>query len=192
MKNDYRDYLAHSLFGHKYIRKVKTPSGEWRYIYPEDIKRDVSYKLRNLVSKITGKNKTFEKEKIYESESRPGQKFKDNIAATRYEKIQRESRAKGAAAKKKKVIQKKFNDMDIASSKKVARSKIHNQKAIKAPDGKSYWYVKEKKENVIPGTPGWKIVKDDNKSITQKHKKKQVLSSYVDSFKKRRKNRHRG
>ena len=190
MKNDYRDYIAHGLFGHKYIKKVKTPSGEWKYIYPEDVKRDVSYKLRNLKSKLTGINKTFEKKVVSDDEK--GTNLKKNIAATRYEKIQREARAKGAAAQKKKDLQKKFNDMDTASSKKVARSKIHNQKAIKAPDGKSYWYVKEKKENVIPGTPGWRVVKDENKSVTQNYKKKKTLQSYVESVKNKRKNRHRG
>lgn len=172
MKNDYRDYIEHSLFGHKYIKRVKTPSGEWRYVYPEDIKRDISYKLRNLKSKITGKNKTFEKKVASDDEK--GSKLKKNIASVKYEKIQREARAKGAAAQKKKDTLKKFNDMDVASSKKVSRSKIHNQKAIKAPDEKSYWFVKEKKENIIPGTPGWRVTKDPNKPKTKKKKTKKV------------------
>lgn len=189
MKNDFRDYILHSGT-HKYIRKERGRNGEWHYIYPEDVKRDISYKLRNLKSKITGTNKTFEKKVVSDDEK--GSNLKKNIASVRYEKIQREARAKGAAAKKKKDLQKKFNDMDVASSKKVARSKIHNQKAIKAPDGKSYWYVKEKKENIINGTPGWRVVKDENKSVTQNYKKKKTLQSYVESVKNKRKNRHRG
>lgn len=176
MKNDYRDYISHSDTSHRYIRKVKTKSGEWRYIYPEDIKRDISYKLRNLKSKITGKNDTFEKKVASDDEK--GSKLKKNIASVRYEKIQREARAKGAAAQKKKDTLKKFNDMDVASSKKVARSKIHNQKAIKAPDEKSYWFVKEKKENIIPGTPGWRVTKDPNKPKKKKTKKVNNSSTY--------------
>ena len=88
MKNDFRDfydeeYIMHKAYENsteeelmhgewssnirKYIDKVRTRTGKWKYIYPEDlkkkaenVKRDVSYKARNLVSKVTGKNKTFE------------------------------------------------------------------------------------------------------------------------------------
>ena len=86
MKNDFRefydeDYIRHSMseeeyIAHgewannirKYIDKVRTRSGKWKYIYPEDLKkkaanlkRDVSYAARNLKSKITRTNKTFNK-----------------------------------------------------------------------------------------------------------------------------------
>ena len=87
MKNDFREfydenYILHSAMSNlseeelmhgewlnkfrRYVDKVKTASGKWRYIYPEDlkkagekIKRDVSYAARNLRSKVTGQNKTF-------------------------------------------------------------------------------------------------------------------------------------
>ena len=83
MKNDFRefydeDYIMHSMteeelmhgeWANKFTRfvdKVRTKSGKWRYIYPEDLKkaannlkRDVSYAARNVKSKITGKNERF-------------------------------------------------------------------------------------------------------------------------------------
>ena len=88
MKNDFREfydenYIMHTAMSNateeelmhgewtsnlrKYVDKVRTRTGKWKYIYPEDlkkkaenVKRDVSYKARNLASKVTGKNKTFE------------------------------------------------------------------------------------------------------------------------------------
>ena len=102
MKNDYRDYISHSLFGHKFIRKEKTASGNWRYIYPEDevkkeklnkVKRNISYALRNLKSKITGKNKTFTNNTSYKTVD-GGRRMKDNINNYNYEKLQRDTRAK--------------------------------------------------------------------------------------------------
>ena len=80
MKNDFREfydknYIAHNMTNEtdelthadwasnlrKYVDKVRTKSGKWKYIYPEDLKRDISYSVRNAVSKVTGKNKTFKK-----------------------------------------------------------------------------------------------------------------------------------
>ena len=88
MKNDFRDfydeeYIMHKAYENsteeelmhsewasnlrKYVDKVRTRTGKWKYIYPEDlkkkaenVKRDVSYAARNLRSKVTGQNKTFE------------------------------------------------------------------------------------------------------------------------------------
>lgn len=88
MKNDFREfydenYIMHTAMSNateedlmhgewtsnlrKYVDKVRTRTGKWKYIYPEDlkkkaenVKRDVSYAARNLKSKVTGKNKTFE------------------------------------------------------------------------------------------------------------------------------------
>ena len=50
MNNDYRDYISHGLFNHKYVRKEKNQKGEWRYIYPEDIKTKT--KLGKSIKKL--------------------------------------------------------------------------------------------------------------------------------------------
>jgi hypothetical protein len=75
------DELMHGEWLNKfrrYVDKVKTASGKWRYIYPEDlkkkaenVKRDVSYKARNIASKVTGKNKTFNEKTSYDSHPYP-------------------------------------------------------------------------------------------------------------------------
>ena len=108
MKNDFReyydeDYIMHGEWNNRFTRfvdKVKTKSGNWRYIYPEDIrkeklkkvKRDVSYALRNIGSKVTGKNKTFVNNTTLKTIDN-GRRLKGNINDYNYEKIQRATRA---------------------------------------------------------------------------------------------------
>lgn len=105
MKNDFRDYnyLAHSLWRkHKYIRKEGN-----RYIYPDEVvsaankfkdttkkvKRDVSYALRNLKSRVSGgSNTTHLKNTSYKTVS-GDRRMKDNIANYRLEQLQRATRA---------------------------------------------------------------------------------------------------
>lgn len=105
MKNDFRDfydedYIMHKAYENsteeelmhgewlnkfrKYIDKIRTRSGKWRYIYPEDvkdklteaknnlsdkvkaIKRDTSYAARNLRSRLNGgENKRFKSSNPY-------------------------------------------------------------------------------------------------------------------------------
>lgn len=102
MKNDFRefydeDYILHNMvdeeylehangWGHKFIDKIRTKFGKWRYVYPEDVNtvyqqeqhkssaglvkaakkkafqtkvNQAKYDLGAAVSKITGKNKKF-------------------------------------------------------------------------------------------------------------------------------------
>lgn len=107
MKNDYRDYIQHSGISdgfHKFIKKVKTKTGNWRYIYEEPIgdkikeklkkpKRDVSYAVRNLASKITKKNKRFLKN-VTIPQADGSRMFKGNIHNYDLERLQRNVRAK--------------------------------------------------------------------------------------------------
>lgn len=98
MKNDFReydDYLIHSFWKkHKYIRK----EGD-RYIYREgtdpEVKkakaRDRSYKIRNFLSKITGKNSRFLKNTTMKQVD-GSRRFKGNINDYKYEQAQRAAR----------------------------------------------------------------------------------------------------
>lgn len=107
MRNDYRDYIQHGGIAdgfHKFIKKVKTKTGNWRYIYEEPIgerikeklkksKRDVSYTVRNLASKITKKNNRFLKN-VTIPQADGSRMFKDNIHNYDLERLQRNVRAK--------------------------------------------------------------------------------------------------
>lgn len=142
MKNDFREfydknyilhsmseeeYIAHGEWSNnirKYVDKVRTRSGKWKYIYPEDlkkkaenVKRDISYAVRNTASKISGKNKTFKKTADFRDyENKPHKlthitftnyngktypvddkgniipKNKQRLSSTYYESVQRQSR----------------------------------------------------------------------------------------------------
>ena len=141
MKNDYRDYIEHSDTNHRYIRKVKTKSGEWRYIYPEDIKnkladtvnaakRNADYAYRNLKYKVTGNNKTFKLSNPYSNSTN----IRDNKVMNRRnaeqlianEKEQRKSRQALAKYNERVADRNRFNQMDVSAAKKKKHSKDTN------------------------------------------------------------------
>lgn len=161
MKNDFRefydkDYILHSMseeeyIAHgewannirKYIDKVRTRSGKWKYIYPEDlkkkaenVKRDVSYKVRNAVSKVTGKNRKFKRtagERFYEEAKKEPRSYMNgrwdpnSSKAVNYEAIQRDARYKTLHPTRKTAARGRSEAMDA-----------YQNYNVKAPNGEYY------------------------------------------------------
>ena len=160
MKNDFRDfydeaYIMHKAYENsteeelmhgewlnkfrKYIDKIKTASGKWRYIYPEDlkekakdkvksIKRDADYTYRNLRSKITGENRMFKASNPYSgyTATRDNKKINKKNAehAIANEKVQRKARKKLKIANDRRL--KEFTSTMSSKSQADESRKIKN------------------------------------------------------------------
>ena len=185
MKNDYRDYIEHSDTNHRYIRKVKTKSGEWRYIYPEDIKnkladtvnaakRNADYAYRNLKYKVTGNNKTFKLSNPYSNSTN----IRDNKVMNRRnaeqlianEKEQRKSRQALAKYNERVADRNRFNQMDVSAAKKKKHSKDTNSAVM---------YERIQREARAKGELGKKFHQMDELAAKKKKHSKNVNSAIM-------------
>lgn len=176
MKNDFRefydeDYIIHSSMENadeeelmhgewlnkfrRYVDKVKTASGKWRYIYPEDLKRDASYAVRNAVSKVTGKNKTFkntarDRYNDYQNNRRPfgsDGKGKPYYTATYYNTTRNGNKKTVTATTKtnvpdyeyiQRIARSKHNVRTTAPRSQQDSNEAYQNYKIKAPNGRYY------------------------------------------------------